>query len=92
MSPKRSRFVSFLKRLMLRQQLKPSQLAAKLSVSHVTVGRWLSGVDIPNTHSCKKLTDYSSMPIQKILAFAGHLPREVEESVADWPEFREYAQ
>jgi transcriptional regulator with XRE-family HTH domain len=76
---------------MRRRQRKPSQLAADLGVSHVTVSRWLSGEDIPNIQSCQRLAEYCGVPIEKILAIVGHLPRVAERPPAEWPEFREYA-
>ena len=76
---------------MRRQKRKPSQMAADLGVSHATVIRWLSGADIPNTRSCRKLAEYSGVPVEKILAITGHMPRIAERPPAEWPEFREYA-
>ncbi len=83
--------VSFVKELMHRRKRLPSQLAADLGVSHATVSRWLSGEDIPSIRSCRRLADYSGMPVQKILSIAGHLPNIVEKAPDEWPEFREYA-
>ncbi len=91
MTNKDSAFVSFLKEVMRRHQRKPSQLAAELGISHATVSRWLSGRDIPNTRSCQRLADYSGVPVQKVLAIVGHIPRVAEKPAAEWPEFREYA-
>ncbi len=68
----------------------PSQVASALGISHATVGRWLSGEDIPNTRSCQKLAEYSGVPIEKILSLTEHLPRISERASAEWPEFREY--
>jgi len=82
---------SFLKELMRRRKRLPSQLAADLVVSHATVSRWLSGEDIPNIRSCRKLAEYSGVPLEKVLAIAGHLPGVAEKRPPDWPEFREYA-
>ena len=82
---------SFLKELMRRRKRLPSQLAADLGISHTTVRRWLLGEDIPNTHSCHKLADYSGVLLEKVLAIAGHLPGIAETRPPDWPEFREYA-
>jgi transcriptional regulator with XRE-family HTH domain len=87
-----SPFISFLKEVMRRRHRKPSQLASELGISHATVSRWLSGIDIPNTRSCQKLADYSGVPVQKILATVGHIARVAEKPAAEWPEFREYAQ
>ena len=84
-------FVSFLKEVMRRRKRLPSQLAEDLGVSHATVSRWLSGDDIPNTSSCRKLAEYSGVPLEKILAVVGHIPMVAEKISAEWPEFREYA-
>ncbi len=77
---------------MRRRKRLPSQLAADLGISHATVSRWLSGDDIPNTSSCFRLAEYSGVPLEKILAIVGHLPRVSEAKSAQWPEFRVYAQ
>jgi len=55
----------------------PSQLAMDLNISHATVGRWLSGQDIPNIKSCRKLSEYTGVSLERILVITGHLP-EVE--------------
>ena len=86
-----SPFVSFLKEVLRRRKCKPNQLAAGLGISHATVSRWLSGRDIPNTRSCQRLADFSGVPLQKVLAIAGHMPGVAEKPAAEWPEFREYA-
>ena len=83
--------VSFLKELMRRRKRLPSQLAAAIDVSHATVSRWLSGEDIPSTRSCRKLAEYSGVPLKKVLSIAGHLPKMEEGASSDWPEFRDYA-
>ena len=84
--------VSFLKEAMRRRKLLPSHLAADLGVSHATVSRWLSGADSPSIKSCRRLAEYSGVPLEKILSIVGHLPRIAEVGPPDWPEFREYAQ
>jgi transcriptional regulator with XRE-family HTH domain len=66
-------------------------MAAELGISHATVSRWLSGADIPNTRSCRKLAEYSGVPLEKVLAIVGHLPAVAEVGSPEWPEFREYA-
>ena len=83
--------VSFLKELMRRRKRLPSQLAADLGVSHATVSRWLSSEDVSSTRSCRKLAEYSGVPLQKVLSIVGHLPKIEEEVCHDWPEFRDYA-
>ncbi len=83
--------VSFLNEVMRLHKRLPSQLAADLGVSHATVSRWLSGEDIPSIRSCRKLAEYSSVPVHNVLSTAGHLPRILQQLPAEWPEFREYA-
>jgi len=83
--------VSFLKEVMRRRKCLPSQLAVNLGVSHATVSRWLSGEDTPNIRSCRRLAEYSGVPVEKILSIVGHLPRVAEKASPEWPEFREYA-
>ena len=91
MSTQEVPIASFLKEVMRRRKRLPSQLAADLGVSHATVSRWLSGSDVPNTQSCFKLAEYSGVPIEKVLSFAGHLPKIAEKDLTEWPEFRDYA-
>jgi len=76
---------------MRRRKRLPSKLASDLGVSHATVSRWLSGADIPSTKSCRKLAEYSGIPLEKVLSIVGHLPGVAEATPAEWPEFREYA-
>jgi len=83
--------VSFLKEVMRRRKRLPSQLASDLGISHATVSRWLSGADIPSTKSCRKLAEYSGVPLEKILSVVGHMPGVAEVAPPEWPEFREYA-
>ena len=66
--------ITFLENLMKRRRRLPSQLARDVGVSHPTVGRWLSGEDVPSTNSCRKLAIYSGTSVEKILSLSGHLP------------------
>ena len=91
MSTKDIHIASFLKEVMRRRRRLPSQLAADLNISHSTIRRWLSGEDVPNTRSCRRLAEYSGVAVDRLLYIAGHLPRIAEERPPDWPEFREYA-
>ena len=81
----------FLKKLMRRRKRLPSQLASDLGISHPTVARWMVGEDTPSTASCRKLAEYSGVPVEKVLSMAGHLPEVAQTVPAGWPEFREYA-
>lgn len=76
---------------MRRRSKLPSQLACDIGVSHASVSRWLSGKDIPKPNSCCKLADYASIPCEKVLAIAGHMPIGNEIQATELPEFRDYA-
>ena len=84
--------VAFIKDIMRRRGRLPSQLAKDLGVSHPTVSRWLSGKDVPSPSSCRKLAEYSGVPLEKVFSLAGHLPSIARTAPVEWPEFREYAQ
>jgi len=91
MSTQEVPIVSFLKEIMRRRKCSPSQLATDLGVSHATVSRWLSSDDIPCIDSCRRLAEYSGVPLEKVLSIVGHLPRMARREPPEWPEFREYA-
>ena len=82
---------TFLKEVMRRRKRLPSQLAADLGLGHATVSRWLTGEDVPNTRSCRRLAEYAGVPTENILSIAGHLPKVAKTGSPEWPEFREYA-
>ena len=90
--PDYTHLITFLRELMRRRRLLPSHLAAEIGICHSTVSRWLKGQDVPSTKSCRKLAEYSGVPLQKILSLSGHVPVIAESSANHWPEFREYAQ
>jgi transcriptional regulator with XRE-family HTH domain len=69
-----------------------SQLARDIGVSHPTVGRWLTGEDAPSPASCRKLAEYSGVPLEKVLSLAGHFTPVAQTAPPEWPEFREYVQ
>ncbi len=86
-----SPLVTLLREIMRRRRRLPSQLGADIGISHASISRWLHGKDVPSTKSCRRLAEYSGIPVQKVLASCGHVPM-VDESASDaWPEFREYA-
>lgn len=83
--------VEFLQDLMRKRRRLPSQLSADIGVSHATMHRWLTGKDVPSTTSCRRLTNYSGVSVQKVLAAAGHIATVDNTKMALWPEFRDYA-
>ena len=91
MDTKDSRIGKFIKDLMKRRRLLPSQLASDIGISHSTVKRWLTGEDIPSTRSCRKLAKYSNTSLYELLSMANHLPETKGKSSTEWPHFREYA-
>ena len=82
--------IAFLEKLMTRRRRLPSQLSKDIGVSHPTVLRWMSSVDVPSTASCRKLAEYSGVAVEEILSLSGHLPAVTQVPAAEWPEFREY--
>ena len=91
MSTEDAPLATFLTEVMRRRRRLPSQLAADLNISHATVSRWLSGDDTPNTRPCRRLAEYTGVPLEQILSIAGHMPVVSETGPAEWPEFSEYA-
>ena len=91
MSTQSDRVVSFLRELMRRRELLPSQLAAVLGTSHATVSRWLSSKDVPSLQSCDKLAKYSGVSLVEVLSIVGHFPKIIQADYHEWPEFRTYA-
>jgi transcriptional regulator with XRE-family HTH domain len=74
MRTKNSPLGIFLLEVMRHKKRLPSQLASDLNISHATIGRWLSGQDIPNVKSCRKLSEYTGISLERILVITGHLP------------------
>jgi len=91
MKTQNGRFAAFLKEVMRRRKKLPSQLAYDLGVNHSTIGRWLYGTSIPKPYSCRRLAEYSGVPLEKILSIVGHMPKIAAATPVEWPEFREYA-
>ncbi len=91
MNKQHAAIVGFLQKLMKRRRRLPSQLAKEIGVSHPTIGRWLTGVDVPSINSCRKLADYAGLSTEEVLSLAGHLPMIDATPASQWPEFREYA-
>ena len=83
--------VILLNEIMRRRRVLPSQLAAAIGISHATMSRWLHGKDVPSTRSCRRVAEYSGIPLWKVLAAAGHAPMIAESAPDSWPDFREYA-
>ena len=91
MVTEKTAIIILIEEMIRRRKQRPSQFAIAMGVSHTTVSRWLRGKDTPSPKSCRKLADYSGIPLQRILSLSGHLPSIAETPVDSWPEFREYA-
>lgn len=90
MSRRNSPMIDFLRDVLKQHRVLASQLAVELEVSHPTIGRWLSGEDIPRAPACWRLAEYTGVPLMKVLALAGHIPDAPETPEDQLPEFREY--
>jgi len=66
-------------------------LGRESGVSASTLSRWREGKQTPSPKSCKMLAEYLSLPVEHILALAGHLKPLHKDSVDLLPEFAEYA-
>ncbi|KKM61856.1 hypothetical protein LCGC14_1527480 [marine sediment metagenome] len=87
---KESKLTTLLEDIMRRRGRLASQLAADIGVSHATMSRWLHGLDVPSTKSCRRLAEHGGIALSKVLAAAGHVPMVAETTPDTWPEFREY--
>jgi transcriptional regulator with XRE-family HTH domain len=66
MKTQNGRFAAFLKEVIRRRKKLPSQLAYDLGVNHSTIGRWLYGTSIPKPYSCRRLAEYSGVPLDDL--------------------------
>jgi transcriptional regulator with XRE-family HTH domain len=81
----------FLKDIQRRQGISLRHLGRESGISASTLSRWREGKQIPSPKSCKMLAEYLSLPVEHILALAGHLKPLHRDSIEPLPEFREYA-
>lgn len=72
MSAKEEPIASYLREAIDRRGITASQLSAYIDVSHVTVGRWIKGEDVPSPENCRKLARYFHIPEDRLLSIAGH--------------------
>jgi len=67
------------------------RLARESGVSASTLSRWREGKQVPSPKSCKLIAEYLSVPVEHVLAMAGHLRPLHKEDPQSLPEFAEYA-
>ena len=67
-------------------------LGRESGVSASTLSRWRKGKQTPSPRSCKMLAEYLSLPVEHVLALAGHLKPLHRDGANPVPEFREYAE
>ena len=82
--------VTFLTNIINQRRCLPSQLAAELGVCHSTLYRWLHKQTAPGVNSCRKLSEYTGIPLQAVLSRIGYIPPFTDSQPNSWPEFREY--
>ena len=82
--------VTFLTNIIDQKRCLPSQLAAELGVCHSTLYRWLHKQTVPGVNSCRKLSEYTGLPLQAVLSRIGYIPLCTDSPPDSWPEFREY--
>ena len=81
---------ALLRGLLNRNGYSVNKLAKEVGVSHVTMGRWLSGNAVPTPESCRMVARVADLPVAKVLSYAGHLPPITQDMLPGLPEFREY--
>ena len=82
---------NYLEDLQKRRGISLRRLARESGVSASTLSRWREGKQVPSPKSCKILAEYLSLPVEHVLAMAGHLRPLHRENPGALPEFREYA-
>jgi transcriptional regulator with XRE-family HTH domain len=81
----------FLEDIQRQRGISLRHLSRESGVSASTLSRWREGKQTPSPKSCKMLAEYLSLPVEHILALAGHLKPLHKDSIDTLPEFREYA-
>jgi hypothetical protein len=66
-------------------------MAVDMGMNIGVVNLWLRGTHTPTTRSCRRLAEYSGVPLQDVLDTAHHTPMVAESATDTWPDFREYA-
>ena len=82
-------FKDFIRRQLELRETYPARFAKDLGVSHPTVGRWLTGEDIPKAKVCWRIAEVTGVPLWDLLKMAGHIPADYEPD-QDLPAFRSY--
>ncbi len=81
----------FLEEIQRQRGISLRRLARESGVSASTLSRWREGKQTPAPKSCKMLAEYLSLPVEHILALAGHLKPLHKDGAESLPEFGEYA-
>ncbi len=82
----------FLEDIQRQRGISLRKLGRDSGVSASTLCRWREGKQTPSPNSCKMLAEYLSLPVEHILALAGHLKPLHKDGADSLPGFREYAQ
>jgi transcriptional regulator with XRE-family HTH domain len=70
-------FGRWLRQQLVRHQMSITTFASKIGVSHSSVSLWVEGKRVPNPKSCDKIADVLLVPLDEVLALAGHRPRDI---------------
>jgi len=82
---------AFLEDIQRQRGISLRKMSRESGVSASTLSRWREGKQTPSPKSCKMLAEYLSLPVEHVLALAGHLKPLHKDSADSLPEFREYA-
>ena len=86
-----SNLADYLQDLVMRRGFSLRRLASESGVSASTFSRWLDGKQVPSLKSCQRMADYLTVPVEQVLAMAGHLTPIHKVDPSNLPEFGDYA-
>lgn len=82
-------FPAWLRRELASKGWKQVEFAERLGMDKGIVGRWLRGERVPSPESCDRISDVLGVPLDEVLALAGHRPRDYDDG--DGPAERLYS-
>ncbi len=82
---------SYIQNLLRQRGVSLRRLATDAGISPSTLSRWVSGKQVPSPQLCQQFADSLSLPVERVLALAGHLVPMQKANAGALPDFREYA-